>query len=243
VNTLGERASTNGGSNASRMNGRSFAFAVVMTVLVPATGLADQVVSVGGALALLNKPGSARAAVILIPGGDGVLNVQQDGSFTNLGGNQLVRTRKAYLAHGIATLTIDRGVDVAAAVNYMRAISRSVVVVGTSRGSLRVPGALAARPNGIVLTAGFLDNVRSSVGSPAALPPTLIVHHRQDGCRHTPPGAVEPFKAWGGARVRVAWMDGGANVGDPCQARAYHGFNGLDGKVIATVAQFAASLR
>ena len=222
---------------------RLLALAGSIAIAASDAAIADQAVSVGGALALLNKPGSARAAVILIPGGDGVLNVQQDGTFTNLGGNQLVRTRKAYLAQGIATLTIDRGVDVAAAVNYMRGISRSVVVVGTSRGSLRVAAALAARPNGIVLTAAFLDNVRSSVGSPAALPPTLIVHHRQDGCRHTPPAAVEPFKAWGGARVRVAWMDGGVNVGDPCQARAYHGFNGLDGKVVATVAQFAASLR
>jgi hypothetical protein len=222
---------------------RLLALAGSIAIAASDAAIADQAVSVGGALALLNKPGSARAAVILIPGGDGVLNVQQDGTFTNLGGNQLVRTRKAYLAQGIATLTIDRGVDVAAAVNYMRGISRSVVVVATSRGSLRVAAALAARPNGIVLTAAFLDNVRSSVGSPAALPPTLIVHHRQDGCRHTPPGAVEPFKAWGGARVRVAWMDGGVNVGDPCQARAYHGFNGLDGKVVATVAQFAASLR
>jgi hypothetical protein len=106
-----------------------------------------------------------------------------------------------------------------------------------------VPGALAARPSGIVLTAGFLDSVRSTLGSPAALPPTLVVHHRQDGCRHTPPGAVEPFKAWAGAKVRVAWMDGGTNEGDPCQARGYHGFNGLDGEVVATVAQFAASLR
>ena len=225
------------------MNRCLLAFSVVMALLFPGAGHADQAVSVGGALALLNKPASARAAVILIPGGDGVLNVQQDGSFTNLGRNQLVRTRKAYLAHGIATLTVDRGVDVAAAVNYMRGIARSVVVVGTSRGSLRVPAALAARPTGIVLTAGFLDNVRSSIGSPAALPPTLVVHHRQDGCRYTPTAAVEPFKAWGGARVQVVWMDGGVNVGDPCQAGGYHGFNGLDGKVVATVAQFAASLR
>jgi hypothetical protein len=225
------------------MLARSFTLAALMTPVLSCAAFADQAVSVGGALALLNKPGSVRASVILIPGGDGVLNVRPDGTFSALRGNQLVRTRKAYLAHGVATLTIDRGVDVAAAVNYMRGISRSVVVAGTSRGSLRVPGALAARPSGIVLTAGFLDSVRSALGSPAALPPTLVVHHRQDGCRHTPPGAVEPFKAWAGAKVRVAWMDGGTNEGDPCQARGYHGFNGLDGKVVATVAQFAASLR
>jgi hypothetical protein len=194
-------------------------------------------------MALLNKPAAPRASLILIPGGDGYLGVSADGSFTNLRGNQLVRTRKAYLGHGIATLTIDRGVDVAAAVTYMRAIAKTVVVAGTSRGTLRVPAALSAKPNGIVLTAGFLDNVRSSIGSAGALPPTLVVHHRQDGCRFTPPSAVEPFRAWGGARVRVTWVDGGTSTGDPCQARAYHGFNGNDGKVVATVAQFTTSVR
>lgn len=203
--------------------------------------MADQAVSVGGAMALLNKPAAPRASAILIPGGDGVLGVQPNGSFSGLAGNQLVRTRKAYLAHGIATLTIDRGVSVSAAVAYMRSIARPVVVVATSRGSLRVPGGLAGKPDGVVLTAAFLSDVRSQVGSPGALPPTLIVHHRKDGCHHTPPSAVEPFKAWGGSKVTVAWMDGGTDSGNPCQARAYHGFNGLDGRVVSTVAQFALS--
>src|SRR6266851_4584636 len=49
---------------------------------------------------------------------------------------------------------------VAAAVTYMRQVARTVVVVGTSRGTLRVPASLSARPDGIVLTSGFLDNVR-----------------------------------------------------------------------------------
>jgi hypothetical protein len=212
-------------------------------LLAPAAAMADQAVQVGGALALLNKPGAPRASVILIPGGDGVLGVQPDGSFSSLRGNQLVSTRKAYLAHGVATLTIDSGVNVGVAVAYMRGIARPVVVVATSRGSLRVAGALGAKPDGVVLSAAFLSEVQSQVGSPGALPPTLVVHHRLDGCRFTPPSGVEPFKAWGGSRVRVAWMDGGQNSGDPCQARGYHGFNGLDGRVVSTVAQFALSRR
>jgi hypothetical protein len=28
-------------------------------------------------------------------------------------------------------------------------------------------------------------------------------------------------------------------VGDPCEARAYHGFNGIDGQVVSAVAAFA----
>jgi hypothetical protein len=89
------------------------------------------------------------------------------------------------------------------------------------------------------LTAGFLENVKSALGTASRLPRTLVVHHRQDGCKHTPPGAVNAFKAWGGANVSVAWFDGGSNVGNPCKAKAYHGFNGLDGAVVSRIAAFA----
>jgi hypothetical protein len=215
----------------------------LLAAALPAPASAEEAVSVGGAYALLNKPASPRAAAILIPGGDGVMNVRPDGTFSGLAGNQLVRTRKAYLSYGIATLTIDRGVDLPSAVKFMRTIAPKVVVVATSRGSLRVPGSLAGQPNGIVLTSSMLDNVRSSIGSPGSLPPSLIVHHRQDGCRVTPPSGVEPFKAWGGAKVSVVWLDGWTSVGDPCEARAYHGFNGIDGKVVSAAAQFITSIR
>jgi hypothetical protein len=214
-------------------------FSVGMTLPVRA----EEAVSIGGAFALLNKPARASAAVILIPGGDGFMGIQANGSFSRLERNQLVRTRRAYMAHGVASLTIDSGVSVSAAVDHMRKIAPRVVVVGTSRGTLRVPQGLSARPSGIVLTAGMLDSVRGSLGSPEALPPTLVIHHRRDGCRSTPPSAVEPFKSWGGARIRVVWLDGGVDVGDPCQANGHHGFAGLDGRVVATIAAFAKSAR
>ncbi|HEY1243321.1 MAG TPA: alpha/beta hydrolase, partial [Hyphomicrobiaceae bacterium] len=107
------------------------ALALGSLLLAPPAAWADQAVQVGGAMALLNKPAAPRASIILIPGGNGYLGVNADGSFTSLKGNQLVRTRKAYLAYGVATLTIDSGVNVAEAVAYMRKIARPVVVVGT----------------------------------------------------------------------------------------------------------------
>jgi hypothetical protein len=71
------------------------------------------------------------------------------------------------------------------------------------------------------------------------LPPTLVVHHRQDGCRKTAPEGVAPFIAWAHGKARVVWLDGGESEGDPCEAMAHHGFNGLDGKVVSVVAAFA----
>jgi hypothetical protein len=224
------------------LNLRMCGYASLALVVLSAVAAAEEAVPVGGALALLNKPKSVRAAVILIPGSDGNLRVRADGSFTRLKRNMVVRTRRAYLRYGVASLTIDIGVDPAAAVRYMRNITPTVVVVGTSRGTLRVPAALSAKPSGIVLTSGFLDAVRAAIGSPAALPPTLIVHHRHDHCHVTPPGAVDPFKAWGGAKVRVVWMNGGVNAGHSCRANAYHGFNGLDSKVVAVIARFVTGL-
>jgi hypothetical protein len=96
-----------------------------------------------------------------------------------------------------------------------------------------------------VLTSGFLStqsgslqNVATILGGPDALPPTLVIHHRDDACQFTQPAGVAPFIAWSGRRARAAWLSGGISVGDPCEARAYHGFNGLDEEVVTLAAGF-----
>jgi len=212
-------------------------FAVLALLAASTTAHAEEAVSVGGGLALLNKPAAATGSVILIPGGDGILGIDPSGAFSSLKGNQLVRTRKEYLKHGVATLTVDKGVDVAQAVTYMRSVASPVVIVATSRGSLRVPAALKAKPDGLVLTAAFLSEVQSKTAV-SALPRTLVVHHRQDGCHHTPPTAVAPFVAWSKGKATALWMDGGTDAGDPCQAKGFHGFAGQDAAVVATIAGF-----
>ena len=212
---------------------------------------ADETVTVGGAQALLLKPrGAPVGSLILLAGGDGYLGIGPQGSFTRLEGNQLVRTRAAYAARGFAVLVPDHGVDLSAAVAFMAKIKRPVTVVGTSRGTQRAAEGLAqgAQPDALVLTSGFLSpqsgqgvhrSVIALMGSPARLPRTLVIHHRQDGCRFTLPSGVEPFVKWSGGKARVTWLDGGSSMGDPCKARAYHGFNGLDAQVVSAVAAFA----
>jgi hypothetical protein len=76
------------------------------------------------------------------------------------------------------------------------------------------------------------------VGSPAALPKTLVIHHRQDGCRLTLPAGVDPFIKWAGGKARVVWLDGGSEKGDPCEAGGHHGFAGLDAAVVNLAAGF-----
>lgn len=209
--------------------------------------MAEESVSLGGGpygRALLNKPEAPRASVILLPGGDGVMGIKADGTFAALRGNQLVRTRQAYLAFDIATLTVDRDADLAVAVAYMRKIAAPVVLVGTSRGTERAARAISAgvKADAMVLTSGFLYSVQATIGSPERLPRTLVIHHRNDQCRFTSPAAVEPFKQWGGGRVAVVWLDGGPGGEPVCEAFSYHGFQGIDGKVVAAVARFVQGL-
>ncbi|QCI65754.1 alpha/beta hydrolase [Phreatobacter stygius] len=215
---------------------------MVVSTCVPVR--ASELVPQFGSSATLDRPtGRPRGSIILMPGGDGRLGIQSDGNITALRGNQLVRTRHVYAARGFATLTLDAAASPAQAVEYMRTIARPVVVVATSRGATRAPAALSARPDGIVLTSAMLDTFQAYAGSPGALPRTLVLHHRQDGCRVTQPALVAPFAAWAGGRARVVWLTGGVDRGDPCQAGGHHGLAGLDGQVVSLIVAFANSLR
>ncbi len=222
---------------------------LLATPVAPASaaGITVQGLSVGGTRAALLLPARPEGAIILLAGGDGSLGIGADGSIARPA-NQVVRTREAYAARGFAVLVPDGDVDLAAAVTAMGKYGK-VSVVATSRGTLRAARGIAggARPARLVLTSGFLtdasgdaENVANILGSAAALPPTLVVHHRRDGCRRTLPAGVEPFLAWAQGRARVTWLDGGITEGAACRARAHHGFNGIDGQVVSAVAGFAA---
>jgi hypothetical protein len=215
--------------------------------LVSGSAFADETVTIGGSRAVLIKPGAPRASVILMPGGSGAIAAGDNGDIHGLNFNQLVRTRNAYAARGLAVLVVDAGTPLSAAVAYMAAIKRPVTVIATSRGTIRAAEGIAggARPDALVLTSGLLSpesgsgqNVESILGSPASLPRTLVIHHRQDGCKLTLPAGVDPFVKWSAGRARVVWVSGGTDQGDPCEAGAHHGFNGQDGQVVGIAAGF-----
>src|ERR1700716_2600073 len=224
-----------------------FGAAAMLAGLSCAPAMADETVSIGGSRAGLIKPKAPRASVILKPGGDGNIRPGDQGDIHGLTGNQLVRTRHAYAARGLAVLVVDAGTDLNRAVQYMPAINGPVPVTGTSRGTIRAAEGIArgARPDALVLTSGFLSiesgssqNVMSILGSPASLPRTLVIHHSQDSCRATLPAGVDPFIKWSAGRARVAWISGGLSEGDPCEAFGHHGFNGQDGQVLGIAAGF-----
>jgi hypothetical protein len=211
------------------------------------TARAAETVSIGGSKAVLLKPAAPVASVILMPGGDGRIEAGPGGKISRLAGNSLVRNRAAFAAKGLAVLVVDANVNLGEAVKYMANIKKPVTVIGTSRGTLRAAKGIArgARPDALVLTSGFLtnasgshDNVANILGSPGKLPNTLVIHHRNDGCRVTLPAGVAPFIKWASGKARVVWLSGGGTQGNPCKGKSHHGFLGLDAQMVAVAAKF-----
>src|SRR3569623_2189868 len=91
-----------------RYGGAFVLLAVASAVAIgPLPAHADETVNIGGSRAVLLKPAAPRASVILMPGGDGQIAAGSGGAVGRLKGNQLVRTRKAYEAHGLAVLVVE----------------------------------------------------------------------------------------------------------------------------------------
>ena len=97
-------------------------------------------------------------------------------------------------------------------------------------------------PDGLVLSSTILTD---DVGRPVlAMPlgkiriPVLVVHHEQDGCPLCPfPGIPALMSKLANApRSQLLSFKGGVSKGDPCEALAYHGFNGLDRAVVQQTA-------
>jgi dienelactone hydrolase len=144
--------------------------------------------------------------------------------------------------------TPEHAADLRAVIAWLRQQAAGPVwLVGTSRGTQSAAYVAtelsgAEGPDGVVLSATVLTD-RNSRAVPA-MPverirvPVLLVHHEQDGCRACPFAEVPVLmrRLENVARKQVLSFTGGRNEGDPCEARAYHGFNGLEPEVVAQMA-------
>ncbi|MGJ4857372.1 alpha/beta hydrolase [Labrys sp. La1] len=226
--------------------------------LLPPSGLAfaqtspiasgGETVAVAGIENILIRHANAKGSLILLTGGDGRLDVGPNGQFRSGADNVLIRNRDAFAAKGYNVLLVDKGTNLATAVETMAGLKRPVTVVATSAGTPRAAEGLVkgAKPDRLVLTSAFLskesgpsESVMAILGSSKLLPSTLVVHHRQDGCRFTKPAGVSSFQAWAGERATVKWLEGGLQTGNPCRSRAHHGFNGQDAELVSLVTEFA----
>jgi dienelactone hydrolase len=148
--------------------------------------------------------------------------------------------------------TSGHAADVKAVIAWLKQQANVPVwLVGTSRGTQSVAflatelPATGGGPDGIVLTATILTDRPGSRPVPA-MPlskikvPTLVVHHKQDGCELCRYGDLPKLmdKLSAVPRKELFTFEGGTNQGDPCEARAYHGFNGIEREVVAKIAEW-----
>ena len=128
-----------------------------------------------------------------------------------------------------------------------------VWLVGTSRGTQSV-AFIATQlapsdggPDGIVLTSTMLTDVKGARPVPE-MPlgkisvPALVVHHKWDGCPYCKyddlPNLMNKLTA--APRKELISVEGGQSKGDPCEAMAYHGFNGIEQLVVTKIAEWIA---
>lgn len=143
----------------------------------------------------------------------------------------------------------DHVADVKAAIAWLRQeLKLPVWLIGTSRGTQSAAYVATqlspadGGPDGIVLTATVLVDNRSRPVPDMALGriqvPVLVAHHRHDGCRvclfADLPRLTDKLKPL--KRTETLVFEGGISVGNPCEGRAYHGFNGIEGEVVNKIA-------
>lgn len=150
--------------------------------------------------------------------------------------------------------TDDHVADAKAVIAWLRQQAKIPVwLVGTSRGTqsvahiaTRLPPADGG-PDGIVLTSTVLSDPRSRAVPEMALDririPVLVTHHREDSCRvclySDVPRLMERLTT--PPRKELVTFEGGISVGDPCEARAYHGYNGIESDVVQRIAAWISA--
>jgi predicted alpha/beta-hydrolase family hydrolase len=208
-------------------------------------------------LFVVDAKGKPWATAILYIGGNGKMALDERGP-TDLQGNFLLRIAERLSDAGIALVYPDTPSDKPRGFGNFRTepghaklgqavvawarqhIDAPVFVVGTSRGTISAvniaaglePGAIA----GVVLTSSLMapsrkfnaidDNQLAGVRVP-----TLVMHHKRDGCDVTRPGDVpqlmDGLKT--APRKDLVWIDGGLPAkSGPCDGKSAHGYFGVE---------------
>ena len=204
---------------------------------------------------------NSKATVLLFIGGDGVLNLQADGSTAKE--NPLIRSVNLWKKYGINAVLVDSPSDlgdarrgntrnapdylerVTTVVNfYQKKYSLPVWAFGHSMGTVTVIN-LANRPDANNNVAGIISagTHKGEVLSTTFMMPVLSVHHTNDGCAATPVVASENIikGRQNNTKSQLVMIDGGVSEGIPCMGLAYHGFNKTEDKLVEAAAQFILS--
>jgi hypothetical protein len=187
---------------------------------------------------LTSNGGKPSHAILLMPGGAGNLSPRMDGSqlVMSLGGNFLIRTRELFARPPIVAASIDATTTPGRIMAIARDLQArfgplAIYVAGNSRGSYATM-TLAPLLDGQV--AGFIHtsslNAIASFDTRPFRSRHLIVHHTLDLCTGARfSAAVANHRSYGTALIA---MEGGTSIDRPCEARAHHGFYGVEQETV-----------
>ena len=187
---------------------------------------------------LTTNGAQAAYAILLMPGGAGNLSPRMDGGrlTMSLGGNFLIRTRELFARPPIVAVSIDatttqsRIMAIAADLKA-RFGPLAIYLAGNSRGTYATM-TLAPLLDGQV--AGFIHtsslNAIASFDTRPFKSRHLIVHHTLDLCSGARfSAAIANHRSYGTALIA---MEGGTSIDRPCEARAHHGFYGVEQETV-----------
>ena len=219
---------------------------------------------------LLDAPAHApHALAVLFPGSGGNIRLRrEDGEIRFSSNNFLVRSRRAFVAHGIATAVIDTPSDRSSGMDddfrsgrshradvqaVLADLSRRfpaipVFLVGTSRGTVSaayVASAIDSGVAGTVLTAStYLPSGRRSLYGGAGLSDFDFssVKTRLLLVHHRNDGcSLTPYRAaerLAGRFPLISVAGGKPAVSGPCEALSEHGFLGREAETVEAIANW-----
>jgi len=202
-------------------------------------------------------------ALLYIGGGGRINARREDGQVKFGARNFLPRSAAEFARNGILPVVMDapsdqselmdgyrtgpeQSVDARAVVAELkrRYPGLPVYIVGTSRGTISgayIGRDLGAEVSGVVLTSTMFGSSNLRRQAPnlrgfdyaAVRTPLLFVHHREDGCEHTPYAAAERLAA----RHDLVSVSGGKPPeSGPCDPFSAHGFFGVEGPTVDAIA-------
>jgi pimeloyl-ACP methyl ester carboxylesterase len=210
--------------------------------------------------AFFAAPG-ARATVVLLAGGEGIVAIDPAGNTGNQ--NFLIRTRAMWAPYGINAVILGSpnnqslmgqrsGAAYAAAIGAAVDFARSrgnvpVWLVGTSMGSIAAANGaahLGPKVAGVVLTSSVTRIGRrageavSSAEPGAIAVPALVVANSGDSCQFSVPADAPGLLASMPAspRKELILVNSTAIQSDPCEALSPHGYLGIEASVIQRIA-------
>jgi hypothetical protein len=182
--------------------------------------------------------------LILFPGGSGIVDPHMENGqlVYRAKNNFLLRAREFFVDNEFVTVSTN-STQVAERIQAiiddlkMRFPAARIYLIGNSKGTydtMRLAAYLSDNIAGEIHTSS-LQNIYY-FNAKIYANRHLVVHHRNDSCH------VTPFAAAEGSHVRYGndfiAMEGGISVGDPCEAFAHHGYNGIEKETADAIKQW-----